>query len=132
MDVLVVLSPVVEVFAFSQFLQHPCPKLGPVFFLELLDTQSQVELCRVAAQERIVLLLFSNRGGTLEIKSTSKRSPPQRLLIEQCQSFAERLKINKSIIEDKISDFCYSLPHHKTDNAFLQMASPWVLRKHSS
>lgn len=77
---LVVLSSVVEVFAFSQFLQHSCPELGPVFILELLDTQSQVEVSRVAAQERIVLLLLSDGGGALEGKCTVKKQPSTKML----------------------------------------------------
>lgn len=72
-----VLSPIVEVFTFSQLLEHPGSELGPVFILELLEAQGQMELCRVAAQERIVLPLFPNSGGTLEIKFMSKSSPAQ-------------------------------------------------------
>ncbi|TNN88717.1 Protein lifeguard 3 [Liparis tanakae] len=59
------LSPVEEVFALAQLLQHPRSELGPVFILELLDAQRQVQIRRVAAQERIVLPLFPDGGGTL-------------------------------------------------------------------
>lgn len=72
-----VLSPVVEVFTFSQLLQHPSPELSPVFILELLEAKGQMELRRVAAQERIVLPLFPDSGRTLEIKFMSKSSPAQ-------------------------------------------------------
>lgn len=66
-----VLSPVVEGFASYQLLQHPGPKLGPLFILELLEAQSQMELRRVAAQERIVLPLFPNSRWTLKMKFMS-------------------------------------------------------------
>lgn len=67
-----VLSPVVEVFAFPQLLQHPSSELGPVFILELLEAQGQMEFSRLAAQERVVLLLFSDSGGALKTRCVSK------------------------------------------------------------
>lgn len=66
LSVLQGLSPVVEVLTFSQFLQHSSPELGPVFILVLLETKGLMKLCRMAAQERVVRLLFPDGGGTLE------------------------------------------------------------------
>lgn len=59
------LSPLVDIFTPPEFLQDPCPELGPVFIVELLEVEGQMELGRVAPQERIVLLLFPNSGGVL-------------------------------------------------------------------
>lgn len=60
-----VLPPVVKVFAFPQLLQNPGPELDPVFIHDLLESQGQMEISRVAAQEWIVLLFLPDGGGTL-------------------------------------------------------------------
>lgn len=62
------LSPLVDIFTPPEFLQNPCPELGPVLIVELLEVQGQMELRRVAPQERIVLLLFPDGGGVLCVR----------------------------------------------------------------
>lgn len=102
LSVLQGLSPVVEVLTFSQFLQHSSPELSPVFILVLLETKGLMKLCRMAAQERIVRLLFPDGGGTLE-RSGGHYCPHLK------DKSRKWLEVNTPTIEERLTDRCFRL-----------------------